>query len=120
MKLKRVQELLNARILTTELDWEDVEVLTACGADLMSDVLAFAKPKSLLLTGLVYPQVIRTCEILDIKAIVFVCGKIPPQTIIEMATQQKLPLLATSLPMYESCGSLYKGGLGAKEIENYE
>lgn len=117
MKLKTVENLLNARILTSELDWEDVEVETACGADLMSDVLAFAKEKSLLLTGLVYPQVIRTCEILDIKAIVFVRGKVPPPELIEMATEYNLPLMATSLPMYQACGRLYQKGLGNGEGE---
>jgi len=115
MKLVRVQELLKAKVLTTGLLWEDVEVETACGADLMSDVLAFAKARSLLLTGLVYPQVIRTSEILDIKAIVFVRGKIPSSEVIKLATERNLPLLATDLPMYQSCGCLYKEGLGIEE-----
>ncbi|MFZ7102305.1 MAG: hypothetical protein ACOWWO_06545 [Peptococcaceae bacterium] len=112
MKLKKVKELLQADILTTGLLWEDVEVETACGADLMSDVLAFAKEKSLLLTGLIYPQVIRTSEMLDIKAIVFVRGKIPPREVVKLASEQGLPLLATKLPMYQACGYLYKEGLG--------
>lgn len=115
MKLKKVQELLEAKVLTCSLSWEDVEVTTACGADLMSDVLAFAKEKSLLLTGLIYPQAIRTSEVLDIRAIVFVRGKTPPAEIIALATEQNLPLLATELPMYEACGRLFKGGLGSRE-----
>lgn len=115
MKLKEVKELLHGDVLTKELPWENIEVETACGADLMSDVLAFAKEKSLLLTGLIYPQVIRTSEMLDIKAIVFVRGKIPPQEIIKLGVQQGLPLLATKLPMYQACGRLYKEGLGEGE-----
>lgn len=115
MKLKIVQELLKAKVLTDKLSWEDIDVLSACGADLMSDVLTFAKDRSLLLTGLVYPQVIRTSEVLDIKAIVFVRGKNPPGEIINLAIEQNLPLLATELPMFEACGRLYKEGLGLKE-----
>src|SRR5690554_4112399 len=112
MKLKMVQELLKANVLTDTLSWENVEVETACGADLMSDVLAFAKDKSLLLTGLIYPQVIRTSEVLDIQAIVFVRGKTPPSEMIRFATEEGLPLLVTKMPMYQACGCLYKEGLG--------
>jgi len=119
MKLKRVRELLNAKVLTEQIPWEDIEIETACGADLMSDVLAFAKEKSLLLTGLIYPQVVRTCEMLDIKAIVFVRGKNPPQEVIELAAEQGLPLLATKKPMYQACGCLYQNGLGAEEGNDF-
>lgn len=115
MKLKTVQELLKARVLTNQIPWEDIEVQTACGADLMSDVLAFAKEKSLLLTGLIYPQVIRTSEMLDIKAIVFVRGKTPPPEVIALATEEGLPLFATKIPMYQACGCLYRAGLGVEE-----
>lgn len=119
MDLLKVQELLDAKVLTTKLPWETIELATACGADLMSDVLAFAKAKSLLLTGLVYPQVIRTSEMLDIQAIVFVRGKIPNSQVIELAIEQGLPLLATDLPMYEACGRLYKEGLGSGEVDTF-
>ena len=78
-----------------------------CGADLLSDVLAFTKPKSLLLTGLTHPQVIRTAEIAGIKAICFVRGKHPTDEMIESAEKEGIPLLCTSLLMYESCGRLY-------------
>ncbi|NLT95609.1 MAG: hypothetical protein GXW85_08810 [Clostridia bacterium] len=115
MKLKTVQKLLEAKVLTESLSWEDIDVMTACGADLMSDVLAFAREKNLLLTGLIYPQVLRTSEVLDIKAIVFVRGKIPPKEVIALAIEQKMPLLATKLSMFEACGRLYKEGLGQRE-----
>ena len=44
---------------------------------MMSDVLAFSKDHSILLTGLCNPQVIRTAEMLDIVCIIFVRGKRP-------------------------------------------
>ena len=40
--------------------------------DLMSDVLAFVKEKALLLTGLQNLQVLRTAEMMDIEAVLFV------------------------------------------------
>ena len=91
----------------------DLEIESACGADLMSDVMAFVKDKVLLLTGLVNPQVIRTAELLDIRCIFFVRGKIPGRDIIEMAEQSDIILGGTKLPMFLSCGKLYEAGLKA-------
>jgi hypothetical protein len=88
-----------------------MEVASACGADLMSDVMAFVKDKVLLLTGLVNPQVIRTAELLDIHAIIFVRGKAPGRDMIEMAQESDIILAGTKLPMFLSCGKLYEAGL---------
>jgi hypothetical protein len=75
MKLKEVVELLDAEVLAGSDD--DMEFAGACGSDLMSDVMAYVKENVLLLTGLVSPQVIRTAEMMDIKAVVFVRVKSP-------------------------------------------
>jgi hypothetical protein len=98
----------------------ELEVASACGADLMSDVMAFVKDRVLLLTGLVNPQVIRTAELLDIHAIIFVRGKIPGRDMIEMAEESDIILAGTKLPMFISCGKLYEAGLrtgGTRAIE---
>lgn len=87
------------------------EVKTACGSDMMSDVLAFAKTQCVLLTGLCNPQVIRTAEMMDIVAIVFVRGKMPDETMIKMADEMDLPIIVTSHRMFSSCGILYEKGL---------
>ncbi|PHV71030.1 hypothetical protein CS063_06755 [Sporanaerobium hydrogeniformans] len=110
MKMKKVQEILEAHIWAGEEDLEG-EVYAACGCDLMSDVLAFAKEKVLLLTGLVNPQVIRTAEMLDIRAIVFVRGKEPSKEMIEMANHKGMIILSTQEPLYMACGKLYAAGL---------
>ena len=87
------------------------EVLTACGSDMMSDVLAFAHTQCVLLTGLCNPQVIRTAEMMDIVAIIFVRGKTPDDTMKAMADELGLPLLVTPHRMFSSCGKLYEKGL---------
>lgn len=110
MKIAQVKEILKADLFTCE-ERLDYEVIAACGCDLMSDVLAFAKEKVLLLTGLVNPQVIRTAEMLDIKAIVFVRGKKPTDQMIEMARDKRIALLSTDETLYLACGKLYEGGL---------
>ncbi len=106
MKLKQVSEILEAEVLVGE-ESLDLEIEMVCGADMLSDVLAFTKSESLLLTGLTHPQVIRTAEIVDIKAVCFMRGKRPSDETVELAKKSNIPLLCTSLLMYESCGRLY-------------
>lgn len=110
MKLSEVKEILNAKVVTGE-EFLDREVKSAFGSDLMSDVLAFVKDHSLLLTGLVNGQVVRTAEMMDIKAIIFVRGKEPTNDIIELAKEYSMVLMSTDYTLYPSCGKLYKAGL---------
>lgn len=96
----------------------DSEVHTACGSDMMSDVLAFVKNQAVLLTGLMNPQVVRTAEMMDIICIVFVRGKSPNADVTELAADRGIAVLTTKLRMFEACGKLYEGGLhGGKDSE---
>ena len=90
-----------------------LEIQSACGADLMSDVMAFVKDKVVLLTGLANSQVIRTAELLDISVVIFVRGKHPSRDMVEMAEDAGIILAGTRLPMFLACGKLYEGGLRA-------
>jgi len=110
MTLEEVKNILDAEVISGFADLQ-VEVRMGCGADLMSDVLAFIKADSLLLTGLTNPQVVRTAEMVDVKAICFVRAKRPSQDTISLAESKGIPLLMTGLPMFEACGRLYKNGL---------
>ncbi len=110
MTVKQVKEILNAEILCGQ-DHLDTEVHTACGADMMSDVLAFVKDQSVLLTGLNNPQVVRTAEMMDMRCIVFVRGKQPEPPLVELAEQRQIVLLKTPLRMFKACGLLYLNGL---------
>ena len=117
MTLEEVKEILKAEVIIGSNDLQ-MEVKMGCGCDLMSDVFAFIKTGTLLLTGLTNIQVIRTAEMADIKAICFVRGKRPDEETIRLAESKDLPLLTTQLPMFESCGRLYKKGLvGCFEYE---
>lgn len=110
MKLTTVQEVLKAKVIYGT-EFLDNEVLNACGADLMSDVLVFTKHKTLLLTGLNNVQVVRTAEMSDLTAIVLVRGKEPNEIVIEAAKKSQLPLLSTEFTLYEASGLLYSHGL---------
>lgn len=110
MKLKEVRDVLNAEVLCGE-DLLDIEVRSACGSDLMSDVLAYVQNQALLLTGLVSPQVVRTAEMMDMSCIVFVRGKQPDAGILNLARDRDMVVLATKERMYNACGLLYINGL---------
>jgi len=110
MKLRDIAKIVDARVIWGE-EHLDNEITHAFAADLMSDVLAFAKGGAILLTGLVNPQVIRTVEMIDLSAILFVRGKIPLQETIDMARAKGIPLLTTKYILFETCGRLYRAGI---------
>lgn len=114
MTVAEVAKILDAEIICGQ-DNHDMVVKSACGSDMMSDVLAFVKDQSVLLTGLCNPQVIRTAEMMDMKCIVFVRAKRPDQSVIDMARSKDITLLASPHRMYSACGLLYSAGLGAGE-----
>jgi len=110
MKLKDIKELLDAEVIWGE-DLLDKDIEFAGGSDLMSDVLAFGEPGILLLTGLSNTQSVRTADIIEAKAIVYVRGKRPDKEGIEIARAKGIPMLTTNVMMYKACGILYSHGL---------
>jgi len=110
MTLKEIKELLQAEVIVGD-ESLDEEITFAGGSDLMSDVLAFGKPGILLLTGLSNAQSVRTANIIDAKAIVYVRGKKPDKMGIEIARENGIPLLSTKFMMYTACGLLFSHGV---------
>ena len=110
MTVNDIKNLLNAEILCGE-NFKDREVHTACGSDMMSDVLAFVKDQSVLLTGLCNPQAVRTAEMMDIVCIVFVRVKQPDESMLELAEEREIVIMSTPMRMFPACGILYENGL---------
>ena len=119
MTIADMVSVLNAKVLIGA-DRLDTPVYTACCSDLMSDVLAFVDEKTVLITGLTNPHVVRTSEMLDLKCIVFARGKIPTDDILESADEQGLVVLATKQTAFSTCGMLYEMGMrGVPVPENW-
>ena len=116
MKIEKIKELLDAKVLCGEDKLEN-HVYSACGSDMMSDVLAFVKEQAVLLTGLINLQVVRTAEMMDMKCIVFVRGKNPSEEVIELAEESGIVLLSTEERMYVACGKLYENGLHGGSVK---
>ncbi len=114
MRLGEIVTLVSGKVLTDAPDLQ-AEIAGGCGADLMSDVLASVQPQAVLLTGLCNPQVVRTAQIADVAAIVFVRGKLPTPDVIELANTEGIPLITSPYGTFELCGRLYRAGLSSLE-----
>ncbi len=116
MTIADMVNILHARVLCGE-DRLSTPVHTACCSDLMSDVLAFVNEKTVLITGLTNPHVLRTADMLDLKCIVFARGKVPGEDLLEQAREQKLVVMTTGVTAFTACGMLYEAGLRGVPIE---
>lgn len=114
MKVSEIIKILDAELLCGSDT--DMEILSACGSDLMSDVMAYVKENVMLMTGLISPQVIRTAEMMDIRAIVFVRGKNPGQAVLDLAAEKGMIVMTTRNTMFIACGKLYSAGLTGRGV----
>ena len=112
MKIDVIRSLLGADVLCGE-DRLQNDVLSACGSDMMSDVLAYVKNQAVLLTGLVNSQVIRTAAMMDMECVVFVRNKVPTEEMLCLAKECGITVMTSPMRMYEACGILYSEGLGS-------
>lgn len=116
MKIEDLKNLLDAEVLCCEENL-DRPVNSACGCDLMSDVLAYVKDQAVLLTGLVNPQVVRTAEMMDMICIVFVRSKKPTADMLRLAEESGIVVMSCDKRLYEACGILYTNGLNGNGVK---
>jgi len=114
MTIGELKDILDAQIFCGE-DMLNCEVQAAKASDMMSEVLACVKNHSVLLTGLLNPQVIRTAEMMDMQCIVFVRGKTPTDAMLELAADRNICVLSTKHTMFTTCGLLFQQGLKGEE-----
>jgi predicted transcriptional regulator len=115
MKIQEMIEIIDGTLINQNVDLSR-EIRGGCGADLMSDVLASIQPEAVLLTGLCNPQVVRTAQMADVAAIVFVRGKFPPAETVALADEEGVPLITSPYGTFELCGRLFARGL--RSLEN--
>lgn len=111
MNLNDIVKEIDALPLCCGEKMESIEIASAYSCDLMSDVLAFCSPGSLLLTGLTNIQIVRTAQMLDIPAVIFVRGKTPQEETVELAREAGIPLLSCRYNMFHTSGLLYMKGV---------
>ena len=119
MTIKEVAKILDAKWICCE-DMAEQDVLYAFASDMMSDVLAHVGLDTMMLTGLINSQSVRTAEMLDVPCLVFVRGKLPHKDAVMRAEQIGLPTLVTNCSMFEACGRLYQAGMGIPKLEPFD
>jgi predicted transcriptional regulator len=110
MTLRDIKDLLQCEVLTGGDD-PGFDITQVVASDGMSEILAFARSKELMVTGLTNIQSIRTADIAGVSAVIYCRGKLPEQKVIEFASQKRIPVLATKMGMFDICGVLYNRGL---------
>jgi len=102
MDIRAIKEALDAEVIEgRELLNDRVDHVYA--SDLMSDVLAFGQPDSILLTGLATQQAVISAHMAEFKGVVFIRGKHPKDGAGKFARENRLVILRSNLDMYEAC-----------------
>jgi hypothetical protein len=115
MTLNKILELLKADALClSDPDCVERNFEHISATDLMSDALALVQSdseKTILVTGLVHAQSLRTAEMLDINVVIYVRGKTMSDTDYNLAKEMGMNVFTTKSSMYDTCGILYSNGL---------
>jgi predicted transcriptional regulator len=110
MTLAEIKELLECEVLVGH-DGLAVDIRDVVASDGMSEILAFARAKELMITGLTNIQSIRTADIAGVSAVIYCRGKVPDKRVVDFAREKRIPVLVTAKGMFEICGLLYGRGL---------
>ncbi|MDR0296308.1 MAG: hypothetical protein LBH91_09100 [Prevotellaceae bacterium] len=110
MKLRDIVQIVEAEVLCGQ-DQLDIEVGAAVASDLMSDVLTLKCRDFLLITGLCNVQSIRTAEMSDIHAILYVRDKLVDLEMIALGEDNNMIIMRTPCSMFKTVGRLYTAGL---------
>lgn len=114
MKLSEVQRVLEAEVLCgNNLLYKNVYSCFAC--DLISEMLLYVTPNTLVITSLTNIHVVHTAHVMDAVGVVFVGGKRPDQTVIMNSEMSDIPLFTTNHLIFECCGRLYTNGMKSHE-----
>lgn len=113
MKLSQVAKILEAEVLCLEENL-DTDVPAAVASDMMSDVLVCNDSDRMLISGLCNVHTVLTAQILDLRAIVFVRGKVPTEEMINSARENDIVLMRTEKSMFDVCGKLYENGIDGR------
>ena len=117
MEIAKIADVIRAEIIYGADNYRELDITKAVAADLMSEVMLGTEGGSLIITGLINPQVVRTAKMLDIFAVLFIRGKRIPETILELAKDRNITVLRTEMTMFEVCGRLYSEGIAPGQQE---
>lgn len=108
MKVKEIADKLGLEKLTALHD-KDVDGVYI--SDMISDIIANARPGNLLITVQVHANAIAAANLVDVCGIVVAQGKKPTDEVLRMADKAKISVFGTALGRWEVATKLYEAGL---------
>ncbi len=114
MTFQTFLKILDAELINKCEPSGEIEHIFA--SDMMSEVLTLQESDIALLTTLSNPQVIRTAEMQDLVCVCLTFDRSPSVETVKLAMEKNIPLVCTSLCLFEACGKLYEAGMrGGKQ-----
>ncbi len=115
MRLEEVAQALDLKELTPATGARgrrtgDADITRGYASDLLSDVLAHAPAGGLLVTLQVHLNVIAVASHAGLRAVIFSCGRVPDDDIIERAAEEGLSLYSTPADTFDVVGRLLRVG----------
>jgi hypothetical protein len=108
MKISELQAKIGLKPLNTVYD-KDLEGVFI--SDMVSDIVAGAKPGNILLTIQTHKNLIATANLVDISAIIFVRGKQPLPDVVELAGRAEITLFSTDDDAWKLAIKLHEMGI---------
>jgi hypothetical protein len=104
--LRQIIENLPAHVVYGVAGFQDSQITTVLAGDLMSDMLVSVETDALIVTSLATEQAVRSADVIGASAILLVNDKLPLPSMRNLAMECDITLLATPMPMYETCVTL--------------
>jgi len=101
--IRDVIENMPAHVVYGPPGYLDMHVGKIVAGDLMSDILVSVETDALLVTSLATEQSVRSADIVGSPAVLLVNDKLPLPSMRVLAEECGIALLATPMPMFESC-----------------
>ncbi len=117
MTISDIIDTLPAHVVYGAPGFQELKIGKIVAGDLMSDILVSVETDVLLVTSLATEQTIRSADIVGAPVILLVNDKLPLPSMKILAEQCGITLLATPMPMFESCVTL--GFLEAHNEESF-
>lgn len=108
MNLQEVIQKLNLAVLTDPQDFSQIQLSGGYASDLLSCVMAGAKPGNLWITLQAHINIVAVAALTDTAAIIITEGAQPEPDVIARANSQGVTLLATTLGNHQVSGSLWE------------
>lgn len=105
--LERLTKDLGFECLTGNIT-PDNFVLSAYASDLLSDVMGKAQAGSVWITSQVHKNIVAVASLKELSAIVIAKERTVPDELRKHAQDENVVILSSDLPLFETCGKVYK------------